>query len=203
MILTITSPTLIGSRATLGPAEWSLGLWLSLALLGLALAVGALVRVVPRHQRIVISRLGRISRVRGPGLVPVLPGLESATKVSLRTVQLPLTVSAMTRDGVPVNLLATVAFRITAPDRAASSADPVADTMSSIERALASQVGRTDLPALLLVRERWEERLPGEVTGVAKRWGTEVTEVTVRDIETRVSAAMVRAAGQRPVDRVA
>jgi regulator of protease activity HflC (stomatin/prohibitin superfamily) len=203
MTHTITFPTLIGSRAVLGPAEWSLGLWLCLALLGLALAVGAFVRVVPRHQRIVISRWGRISRVRGPGLVPVLPGVESATTVSLRTVQLPLTVSAMTRDGIPVNLVAAVAFRINAPDRAASSADPVADTMASIEQALAGQVGRTDLPALLLVRERWEERLPGEVTGVAQRWGTEVTEVTVRDIETQVSADMLRAAGQRPVDRVA
>jgi regulator of protease activity HflC (stomatin/prohibitin superfamily) len=203
MTFTVTFPTLIGSRAVIGPAEWSLGLWLSLALVGLALAVSAFVRVVPRHQRIVISRLGSISRVRGPGLVPVLPGVESATKVSLRTVQLPLTVSARTRDGIPVHLVAAVAFRITAPDRAASSADPVADTMSSIEHALVSQIGRTDLLALLLVRERWEERLPGEITGVAKRWGTEVTEVTVRDIETQVSADMLRAAGQRPVDRVA
>jgi regulator of protease activity HflC (stomatin/prohibitin superfamily) len=201
--MTIAVPSLIGLRAVVGQAEWTLGLWLTLAVLGLALAACAFIRVIPKHQRLVISRLGRVVRVRGPGIVPLLPGADRATSVSLRTLQLPLTVSAMTRDGIPVHLVTTVAFRITAPGRAASSADPVADTLLAIERALASQVGRTDLLALLLVRERWEERLPGEVTGVAKQWGTEVTEVTVRDIETRLSADLLRVAGERPVDRVA
>ncbi|GAB2635279.1 SPFH domain-containing protein [Kribbella swartbergensis] len=175
------------------PAEWSLGLWLTVALLAVAVLGGTALRVVPEHHRIVVFRLGRITRVRGPGIVASIPGLERVATVSLRPVHLPLVVSALTRDGVSVRLTATVACRIAAPARSTvASADPVGDTVATVESALAKRVAHTDLVDLLMVRERLEDTLPCELSTIAAAWGVEVAEITVSDIEARLSADLLR-----------
>jgi hypothetical protein len=64
--------------ATPGVLLWAIMLVGVLAALGLAA-----VHIVPIHERLVVIRLGRCHRVRGPGPVLIIPGLERAVAMSV------------------------------------------------------------------------------------------------------------------------
>jgi regulator of protease activity HflC (stomatin/prohibitin superfamily) len=69
----------------------------------LAALASAAVHMVPIHERLVVIRLGRCHRVRGPGRVLIVPGLERTVAVSIvpaRTNQ--VVVDAITGDGADV-----------------------------------------------------------------------------------------------------
>jgi len=86
------------------------------------IAVAALVRVVPGHQRLVVWRLGGAPRVRGPGLVRVLPGIDRWERVWLRMAPLELWTQALTRDGVLLRLKIIAVVSVVDPDRYAARA---------------------------------------------------------------------------------
>ena len=87
-----------------------------------------------------------------------------------------------------MRLLGTGLYRVTDPSRAAeASRDPLAATANALEVGLAEEVARADLMALLASRERFEARLPNEVTARTAPWGTEVVKIEVSDIETRLT----------------
>ena len=186
-----TAPALIADAsaelAATGPGFWVVACGAALLLLA-----GSSLRVVPDEERLVVFRFGRVVRVRGPGLVLRLPGVERLLVVSMGPAQIPLVVHATTSDGVPVRLLGTGVCRVTDPSRAAeTSPDPLTVTANALEDGLAEEVARADLNALLASRERFEARLPGEVTARTAIWGAEVVKVEVSDIETWLTADLL------------
>lgn len=184
----------VDTQATIGGDTW-----IVVGALALVLLVGSSVRVVSEHERVVVSRLGRSSRVVGPGLVFHLPGLERLTTVSLRPVHVDLIVSAITRDGVPVRLTGSAAYRVTDPSRSTAAApDPFGATAAELESQLAREVAHHDLSALLPSREEIETRLPREATTVTADWGVDVLEFGVDDIETRLTADLLRSVERQP-----
>ena len=167
--------------------------WIALGAIALVLLGSLCVRVAAEHERIVVSRLGRVGAVRGPGLVFRLPGLERLTTVSLRPKQVAVGVLATTRDGVQVRVLATGLCRVTDASRSTiASPDPFSATIAAVERGLAKAVGQTDLAALLAARKRFESQVPRGVTAFTAVWGVEVFELEISDIEVRLTADLLR-----------
>ncbi|TWD79877.1 SPFH domain/Band 7 family protein [Kribbella amoyensis] len=171
-----------------GPA-----LWLVVAGLGVVAVLFASVRSVAADQQAVVRRFGRVVRVAGPGLVFRVPGIDRVTTVPRLPVRLPLVVSTLSRDGLPVRLIATVVCRIADPAR---SSDPFGTTAATVEDALTRQVGQTTLADLLAARAEAENVLPGRISEVTAAWGVEVLEIEVTDIETRWSSDLLRVVGQ-------
>jgi regulator of protease activity HflC (stomatin/prohibitin superfamily) len=170
-----------------GMVWWVVGLGV------VAVGAASALRIVPEHERVVVSRLGRVVGVRGPGLVGVIPGVEQLTAVSLRPVQLSVNVSATTREGVLVHLVALATVRVADPVLATIAVpDPHSAAVDALERRLVREVARSELAVLWSECEQLEEHVEREVAAAAATWGAEVTEVEVTDVEAQLTAELLR-----------
>ena len=84
---------------------------------GLALVVLALLvsmfRVLREYERGVVFQLGRFWKVKGPGLVIVVPVIQQMVRVDLRTIVLDVpTQDVISRDNVSVKVNAVVYLRV-------------------------------------------------------------------------------------------
>ena len=76
-------------------------------------------RILREYERGVVFLLGRFQRVKGPGLIIVLPGIQQMVRVDLRTVVFDVPAQdVITRDNVSVKVNAVVYFRVIDPQRA-------------------------------------------------------------------------------------
>jgi|SRR4051794_32770204 len=93
-----------------------------------SIAIGALalilmlsaVKVVPDYERVVVYRRGRRGHVRGPGLVRVIPVLDSSRTVDMRTA-VP-SQRGRTRDGVVLEASIFVMYHVVDLEQAAGPA---------------------------------------------------------------------------------
>ena len=168
---------------------------LAAALAALVLLVASCGRVLPEHQRAVITRLGRTRRVSGPGVVLHLPGVEQVTLVSLRDHHVPLFAATVTRDGVAARTTGSAVFRVVDPAKVTSAEpDHVSATANEVEARIAKAVSSLPLAGLLPAREGLELSVTGEVNTRTASWGTEVVMLELTDFEVRLSAELLHSA---------
>src|SRR4051794_22303412 len=167
-------------------------------LLAVAVVAAASVRVLREYERAVLFRLGRLTGVRGPGLILLIPVLDRIVRVSLRTVTLNVPPqNVITRDNVPAHVDAVVYFRvIDAAASVVSIEDAVKATSQIAQTTLRSVLGKADLDALLAERERLNEDLQQIIDEQTEPWGIKVTTVEIKDvgIPTTMQRAMARQA---------
>ncbi len=168
------------------------GFWTVAALLGLLVVAGASIRLVGSEERAVVSRFGRVTRVRGPGVVLRLPAVERVMSVSMHPIEMPLVVSATTRDGVTVRVIATAVGRPSDPARWATHAAPLDAAALAVEEALQREAGERRLVQLLEGVARVEALVPVQVSGPTAAWGVEIVQIRVHDIETRLTPQLLR-----------
>src|SRR5574337_999859 len=83
------------------------------------LLVATSLKILREYQRAVVFLLGRFQRVKGPGLIVVIPGIQQMVRVDLRTVVLDVpTQDVITRDNVSVKVNAVIYFRVVDADKA-------------------------------------------------------------------------------------
>ena len=114
------------------------------------------IRIVKEYQRVVVFRLGRLSGVRGPGLVLLIPfWIERIERVSLRTIVDDVKPQeVMTKDNVSVQVNAVLTFRVTDPDKAVVEVEEFGFAISEMaQTTLRSVLGRAELDDLLSERE--------------------------------------------------
>lgn len=167
----------------------------------LVLLAGLAVQVVPEHQRIVVTRLGRAVRVAGPGLAFRVPVIEAATTVSLRPHERQVVVTATTRDGVDVQLLVRVVCRVVEPCRSVTTTtDAFEATLDLLESRLHNRIAQSDLGSVLPLRASLESDLPAVANEVAATWGVEVLELRLLHVGARLSGDLLN--GLRRPDNV-
>ena len=92
-----------------------------LAILGpvLALVIVILyntIKILKEYERGVIFMLGRFHKVKGPGLIILIPFIQKMTKVDLRVIVMDVpTQDVISRDNVSVKVNAVIYFRIVDP----------------------------------------------------------------------------------------
>ena len=155
--------------------------------------VAAGLRVVREYERAVVFRLGRLTPVRGPGLVVLVPGLDRMVRVDLRTVTMTIPPQeVITRDNVPARVAAVCYFRVVDPARAITEIEAFALGTSQIaQTTLRSVLGGADLDQLLAERERLNEELQRIIDEQTEPWGVKVSAVEIKDVE--IPEAMQRA----------
>ncbi len=180
-----------------GPTET---VWLVVGVLLLLAAVAVSLRVAAEHERVVVTRWGRITRVGGPGVVWRLPLLERSSTVSLRPAQFELGVSTFTADGASVHVRATGRVRVVDPVRALQAApDPVSAAMTETEDRLAREVARVELGDLPATRIRLENVLAADVSASTARWGVEIEAIELYDVEVRLTPDLAHRLAAQPV----
>ena len=76
-------------------------------------------KIVREYERRVIFRLGRLVGARGPGIIYVIPGIEKAIRIDLRTITMEIpSQDVITKDNVSLKVNAVLYFRVVDPNRA-------------------------------------------------------------------------------------
>ena len=159
----------------------------------LLLLAFASLRVLREYERGVIFQLGRFWKVKGPGLVIVIPGLQQMVRVDLRIVTLDVPPQdVISRDNVPVKVNAVVFFRVVNPEKCIIQVEHYLLATSQLaQTTLRVVLGKHELDEMLAERERLNLDVQRILDAQTDGWGIKVTNVEIKDID--LNDVMVRA----------
>jgi len=157
---------------------------LALAIIVTAALLAAAIHVLPEYQRGVILRLGRIQPLKGPGLIFIIPVIDTLIRVNLRTQTYDIPPQdVITKDNVTVHVNAVAYFNVVDAIRSVLSIDDYRfGTQQVAQTTLRSILGQTSLDDLLTKRDEVNQRLQQIIDDVTNPWGVKVTIVEVKDV---------------------
>ena len=156
------------------------------------------IKVVREYERLVVFRLGRLVGPRGPGITFIIPGLEKAVRVDLRTITMDVPAQdVITKDNVSVKVNAVLYFRVIDPNRAVTEVENYLFASSqNAQTTLRSVCGEVELDDLLAEREKINTRLQTIIDQHTEPWGIKVVQVAIKhiDLPEEMRRAMARQA---------
>jgi len=143
------------------------------------------IKIAREYERGVVFRLGRLLAVKGPGLFILIPFIDKAVMVDLRTITLNVPPQeVITRDNVTVKVNAVAYFRVVEAEKAIVQVENFLVATSQIaQTTLRSVLGTVDLDHLLSERDQINERLQAIIDQQTAPWGIKVSVVEVKDVE--------------------
>jgi regulator of protease activity HflC (stomatin/prohibitin superfamily) len=163
---------------------------------GLIIVVGLLLytlRILREYERAVVFMLGRFWKVKGPGLVIIVPLIQQMVRVDLRTIVMDVpTQDVISRDNVSVKVNAVLYFRVIDPERAIIQVeDFLAATSQLAQTTLRSVLGQHDLDDMLAEREKLNADIQTILDQQTEAWGIKVSNVEIKHVD--IDESMVRA----------
>lgn len=167
-------------------------LMLILVLLGLLLIASSF-RILREYQRGVVFMLGRFWRVKGPGLILIIPGVQQMVRVDLRTVVMDVpTQDVISHDNVSVKVNAVLYFRVVDPERAIIQVANFLEATSQLaQTTLRSVLGKHELDEMLAERERLNLDIQKALDAQTDGWGIKVSNVEIKHVD--LNESMIRA----------
>ncbi len=162
-------------------------------LLALVILAFASIRILREYDRGVVFTLGRFWRVKGPGLVLIIPGIQQMVKVGLRTVVMDVpSQDVISRDNVSVKVNAVVYFRVVDPEKAIIQVENFLNATSQLaQTTLRSVLGKHELDEMLAERERLNIDIQKALDTQTDAWGIKVSMVEIKHVD--IDETMVRA----------
>jgi len=150
-------------------------------------------RILREYERGVVFLLGRFWRVKGPGLVIIIPGVQQMVRVDLRVVTMDVPPQdVISRDNVSVKVNAVVYFRVVDPQRAIIQVEKFLVATSQLaQTTLRSVLGKHQLDEMLAERERLNLDVQRILDSQTDAWGIKVTNVEIKQVD--LNESMVRA----------
>ncbi len=144
----------------------------------------ASIRIAAQWERVLVLRLGKYSRMKGPGLFFVIPIFETTFKVDLRTrVWDVKPQEIMSSDSVPVEVDAVVYYKIVDPEKAIMNVEDFATASVKLaQTTLRDIVGKSDLDRLLTKKEEIGSYIQKILDKGTDPWGIRVTSVEIKDV---------------------
>jgi regulator of protease activity HflC (stomatin/prohibitin superfamily) len=171
--------------------EWNIG-YAGLAAF-IIIAIAASLRILREYERAVVFLLGRFWRVKGPGLVVIIPGIQQMVRVDLRTLVLDVpSQDVISRDNVSVKVNAVVYFRVVEPEKAIIQVENyLAATSQFAQTTLRSVLGKHELDEMLAEREKLNLDIQRVLDAQTDAWGIKVSNVEIKHVD--INESMVRA----------
>ena len=165
----------------------------SLIVVLLVLLVASSLRILREYQRGVVFQLGRFWRVKGPGLVILIPGIQQMVRIDLRVVVMDVpSQDVISRDNVTLKVNAVLYFRVVDPERAVIQVeDFLAATSQLAQTTLRAVLGKHNLDEMLSERERLNTDLQKILDSQTDAWGIKVTNVEIKHVD--LNESMIRA----------
>lgn len=150
-------------------------------------------RVLREYERGVIFLLGRFYKVKGPGLIVVIPFIQQIVRVDLRTLVLDVpSQDLITRDNVSVNVNAVLYFRVVDPQKAIINVENFMDATGQLaQTTLRSVLGQHELDELLAERDRLNDDIQDILDRQSDQWGIKVSNVEIKHVD--IDESMIRA----------
>ena len=159
----------------------------------LLLLVVSSLRILREYERGVVFQLGRFWKVKGPGLVIVIPGIQQMVRVDLRVVTMDVPPQdVISRDNVSVKVNAVVFFRVVDPQKAIIQVEQYLMATSQLaQTTLRVVLGKHELDEMLAERERLNLDVQKILDAQTDAWGIKVTNVEIKHID--LNESMIRA----------
>ncbi len=151
------------------------------------------IRVLREYERAVVFLLGRFWKVKGPGLVVIVPFIQQMVRMDLRTRVLDVPPQdVISKDNVSVKVNAVVYFRVIDPEKAVIQVEQFeAATSQFAQTTLRSVLGQHDLDQMLSEREKLNIEVQRILDERTDAWGIKVSNVELKHID--LNESMIRA----------
>ena len=152
-----------------------------------------MLRIMREYERAVVFTLGRFSGVKGPGLIILIPFVQQAVRVDLRTVVLDVpSQDVISRDNVSVKVNAVVYFRVVDADKAIIQVENfMAATSQLAQTTLRSVLGKHELDEMLAERDKLNRDIQAILDAQTDAWGIKVANVEIKHVD--LNESMIRA----------
>lgn len=150
-------------------------------------------RILREYERAVVFTLGRFYKVKGPGLVIIIPLLQQMVRVDLRTVVLDVpTQDVISLDNVSVKVSAVIYFRVVDAQRAIIQVENYLEATSQLSQTtLRSVLGQHELDEMLASRDKLNADIQAILDRQTDAWGIKVSNVEIKHVD--LNESMVRA----------
>ncbi len=151
------------------------------------------VRILREYERAVVFTLGRFEKVKGPGLVLLIPFIQEMVRVDLRVqvIEIP-SQDVISRDNVSMKVDAVLYFNVVNPERAIIQVQhflPATDMLA--QTTLRAVLGQHELDEMLSERKKLSADVQSILDAQTETWGIKVSNVEIRTVE--LTENMVRA----------
>ncbi|HEX9809243.1 MAG TPA: slipin family protein, partial [Alphaproteobacteria bacterium] len=157
------------------------------------LLIAASLRILREYERGVIFQLGRFWKVKGPGLIIVIPIVQQMVRVDLRTTVLDVPEQdVISRDNVSVRVNAVVYYRVMDPQNSIIEVEDYQFATSQLaQTTLRSVLGQHELDEMLAEREKLNADIQKILDEQTDAWGIKVSNVELKHID--LNENMIRA----------
>ena len=172
-------------------------------LLVVALVWMSAIKILREYERGVVFQLGRFWKVKGPGLILLIPIVQQMVRIDLRTIVMDVpSQDLITHDNVSVKVNAVVYFRVVDPQKAIINVEHFYEATSQLaQTTLRSVLGQHDLDELLAERDKLNNDIRTILDSQTDAWGIKVANVEIKHVD--INETMVRAiARQAEAERV-
>jgi regulator of protease activity HflC (stomatin/prohibitin superfamily) len=153
----------------------------------------ATVKILREYERAVVFTLGRFQKVKGPGLVILIPYLQEMVRVDLRiqVIEIP-SQDVISRDNVSMKVDAVLYFNVVNPERAIIQVQNYLPATNMLaQTTLRAVLGQHDLDEMLSERKKLSADVQSILDSQTETWGIKVSNVEIRTVE--LTENMVRA----------
>lgn len=151
------------------------------------------INILKEYERGVIFTLGRFWKVKGPGLIIVVPIIQQIVRVQLRTIVMDVpSQDVISRDNVSVRVNAVIYFRVVDPEKAIIQVEDYFEATSQLaQTTLRSVLGQHELDEMLAERDKLNADLQAILDQATDAWGIKVTNVEIKHVD--LDESMIRA----------
>ena len=161
------------------------------------------IKILREYERAVVFLLGRFWKVKGPGLIIIVPLIQQMVRVDLRIIVLDVpTQDVISRDNVSVQVNAVVYYRVIDAQRAIIQVENFRVATSQLaQTTLRSVLGQHELDEMLAERDKLNTDIQRILDERTDAWGIKVSNVELKQVD--VNETMVRAiAKQAEAERI-
>ena len=155
--------------------------------------ITATVKILREYERAVVFTLGRFQRVKGPGLVLLIPFFQEMVRVDLRiqVIEIP-SQDVISRDNVSMKVDAVLYFNVVDPQRAIINVQHYLPATNMLaQTTLRAVLGQHELDEMLAERKKLSADVQSILDAQTETWGIKVSNVEIRTVE--LTDNMVRA----------
>lgn len=149
--------------------------------------------ILREYERAVVFTLGRFWKVKGPGLIIIVPFVQQIVRIELRTIVMDVPPQdVISRDNVSVRVNAVVYFRVIDPERAVIQIEDYYAAVSQLaQTTLRSVLGQHELDAMLSERDKLNKHIQQILDEHTDAWGIKISMVELKHVD--LNESMVRA----------
>lgn len=172
--------------------EWLVGQAWILPVVILLVILASALRVLREYERAVIFQVGRFWKVKGPGLILLIPVLQQMVRVDLRIRVLDVPQQdVISRDNVSVKVNAVLYYRVIDAQRAIIQVEDFDMATSQLaQTTLRSVLGQHALDEMLAERDKLNADLQRILDEQTDAWGIKVTNVELKHVD--IDESMIR-----------